>query len=142
MRRIYTSGASAGGLAAGALAYARSGYIAGSFPNSGGVVPSQGLNVFQDAMHIPAVFTMHGARGKDTVVVEFADTSLQLCNDVAAKGGFAVDCDHGGAHVAAPPDLKAAAWTFMKAHPYGTKPSPYAGGLPAGFPTYCKIISK
>lgn len=29
VRRIYTRGASAGGLAAGALAYARSGYIAG-----------------------------------------------------------------------------------------------------------------
>ena len=142
VRRIYTSGASAGGLAAGALAYARSGYIAGSFPNSGGVAPWPGLNVFKDATHIPAVFTMHGARGKDMVVVEFTDTSLQLCNDVVAKGGVAVDCDHGGGHVAAPADLRAAAWTFMKSHPFGTKPSPYAGGLPAGFPAYCKIVGK
>lgn len=142
VRRIYTSGASAGGLAAGTLAYARSGYVAGSFPNSGGVAPWPGLNVFQDPAHIPAIFTMHGAKGKDTVVIEFADSSIQLCNDAAAKGGFAVDCDHGGGHVAAPGDLKAAAWTFEKAHPFGTKPSPYAGGLPMGFPTYCKIIGK
>jgi poly(3-hydroxybutyrate) depolymerase len=138
--RIYTSGASAGGLAAGTLAYARSNYVAGSFPNSGGVAPWPGLNVFQNTAQIPAVFAMHGARGRDTVVIEFADSSLQLCKDTAAKGGFAVDCDHGGGHVAAPPDLKAAAWTFMKAHPFGTKPSPYAGGLPASFPMYCKII--
>jgi hypothetical protein len=140
-RRIYTGGASAGGLAAGTMAFARSSYLAASNPNSGGVAPWPGLSTFQDPSHIPAVFTMHGGAA-DMVVISFGQASLDLDNADAAAGGFAVDCDHGGGHVGAPPDLKAAGWQFMKAHPFGTKPSPYAGGLPAGFPSYCMIIKK
>ena len=30
-------------------------------------------------------------------------------------------------------------WTFMQDHPFGIAPEPYAGGLPAGYPSYCKI---
>jgi hypothetical protein len=29
-------------------------------------------------------------------------------------------------------------WQFLKDHPYGVKPYPYAS-LPAGWPTYCMI---
>lgn len=139
-RRIYTGGTSAGGLMAGAMAYQRSGYLAASNPNSGGLAPWPGLNLLQDPAHVAATMTMHGAQGTDMVVIDFADVSVAMCNDVKAKGGFAVDCDHGGGHGMAPGDLKAAGWEFMKAHPYGIKPSPYAGGLPASFPSYCKIM--
>ena len=31
-------------------------------------------------------------------------------------------------------------WQFMKDHPFGVTPEPYANGLPASFPSYCKII--
>ena len=140
-RRIYTGGASAGGLAAGTMAFARSSYLAAANPNSGGVAPWPGLAVFQDMTHIPAVMTMHGGDA-DMVVISFGQASLDLDNAEAAAGGFAVDCNHGGTHVGSPPDLLAAGWEFMKAHPFGTKPSPYAGGLPATFPSYCTIISK
>jgi hypothetical protein len=140
-RRIYTGGASAGGLAAGTMAFARSSYLAASNPNSGGVAPWPGLATFQDPSHIPAIMTMHGGSA-DMVVISFGQASLDLDNATAAAGGFAVDCNHGGGHVAAPPDLKAAGWVFMKAHPFGTKPSPYEGGLPAGFPSYCMTIKK
>jgi hypothetical protein len=139
-RQIYTSGASAGGLAAGTLALARSSYIAGTYPNSGGVAPWPGLGVLQDPTHVPAAFTMHGAMGVDQVVIDFGTASKDLDKVITSKGGFAVDCDHGGGHVGAPADLKAAGWTFMKAHPFGTKPSPYAAGLPANFPKYCMIM--
>ena len=52
-------------------------------------------------------------------------------DDVKAKGGFGIECDHGGGHLI-PDDIAASAWQFLKAHPFGTKPSPYAAGLPAG----------
>lgn len=137
--RIYTGGASAGGLAAGTMAFARSSYLAASNPNSGGVAPWPGLATLQDKTHVPASFTMHGGDA-DQVVISFGQASLDMDNALAAAGGFAVDCNHGGGHVAAGPDLKAAGWEFLKAHPFGTKPSPYAAGLPAGFPSYCTII--
>jgi hypothetical protein len=139
--RIYTGGASAGGLAAGTMAFARSSYLAAANPNSGGVAPWPGLTAFQDMTHIPAVLTMHGGDA-DMVVISFGQASLDEDNAISAGGGFAVDCNHGGGHVGAPPDLIAAGWQFMKAHPFGTKPSPYAGGLPGTFPSYCMIISK
>lgn len=53
-----------------------------------------------------------------------------------------MDCDHGGAHVAAPPDLREAGWEFMMAHPFGVNPFPYLAGLPPNFPTYCKPCAK
>jgi hypothetical protein len=141
-KRIYTSGSSAGGLAAGALLFTRSSYIAAGYMNSGGQAGFPQLMVLQDPMHVPAVMTMHGAMGNDKVVIEFTQASLMEDKAIAAKGGFAIDCDHGGAHIAAPPNLKAAGWEFLKAHPFGVSPYPYAAGLPASFPAYCKIIGK
>ena len=141
-KRIYTAGASAGGLAAGELVYGRSSYMAAANPNSGGQGGYPYNLVLQDPTHVPAVMTMHGAMGVDVVVIDFGDSSLREDNDIAAHGGFAIDCDYGGGHVGAPPDLVAAGWEFMKAHPFGVKPFPYAGGLPATFPSYCKIITK
>jgi hypothetical protein len=35
-------------------------------------------------------------------------------------------------------DLQAAAWQFMKDHPFGAT-SPWASAIPAGVPTYCKV---
>ncbi len=142
-RRVYTGGCSAGGLQAGAMAYGRSSYLAAVMPNSGGVItffrPPQ-----DDPSHVPAVMTSHGKKctspGCDYVGVQFADTSADLCNDIVNKGGFAVNCDHQGGHCASPPEVKAAQWEFLKAHPFGTDPSPYASGLPSSFPDYCTIV--
>jgi hypothetical protein len=75
-------------------------------------------------------------------VIDFGDSSLREDIDIAKKGGFAVDCNHGGGHVAAPPNLKAAAWDFLKKHPFGYGVSPYASGLPANYPSYCMIVTK
>ena len=136
-KRIYTGGCSAGGLQAGAMVYGRATYLAAAMPNSGG-----GRGTLETGMggYVPATITTHGAMGTDVVVIDFAQTSNTLCRDIAAKGGFAVDCDHGGRHCGSSAAVKAAQWEFLKAHPYGTKPSPYAGGLPATFPSFCKII--
>jgi dienelactone hydrolase len=135
-RRVYTAGCSAGGLQAGVMAYERSSYLAGAMPNSGGVLRT---STPEAGTPIPAVIAAHGAANRDVVGVVFADTSERLTADIADRGGFAVRCDHGGGHCAAPTSLKAAQWTFLKAHPFGTAPSPFAGGLPAGFPAACAI---
>jgi len=135
-RRIYTTGCSAGGLQAGCMATVRSSYVAAAVPNSGGVVFPQAL---QDKSNVPAVMTMHGGSG-DMVIVTFSETSKTLDDQFKAAGGVVMNCNHGGGHCGAPAALQTAGWEFMKAHPFGTKPSPYAGGLPSTFPNYCKML--
>jgi poly(3-hydroxybutyrate) depolymerase len=143
-RRIYASGFSAGGLQTSWMAYERSGYLAAAVPYSGGLT---GLGTLvltpiampQDASNVPAAMAIHGREGSDVLILDFAVQSRAYLDDVKKKGGFAIECDHGGGHMM-PSDASAAVWKFMKAHPYKTKPSPYAGGLPAGFPAYCKLF--
>jgi hypothetical protein len=62
--------------------------------------------------------------------------------DSAAKsqGRFVVHRDHGGGHCRAPSELQVAVWQFMKEHPWGTDPSPWAGGIPAGVPSDATIF--
>jgi predicted esterase len=135
-RRIYSTGCSAGGLQTGCMAMVRSSYLAAVAPNSGGSVFPQPWQ----SEHTPAVMTMHGAAGRDVVVVDFSNTSASF--DMAAKshGGYVVNCDHGGGHCMAPGNLQQAAWQFMKDHPWNT-PSPWmANGIPAGTPEYCKVF--
>jgi predicted esterase len=140
-RRIYATGCSAGGLMSGVMAFHRSSYLAAAVPNSGGIV-SASFAAPQDPSRMPAVMTMHGARGQgnDMVIVEFADTSRTLDQSAASAGAFVVNCDHGRGHCQAPPELQEAAWQFMKDHPFGVSPEPYANGLPASFPSYCQIF--
>jgi hypothetical protein len=136
-RRIYATGCSAGGLQSGCMAGRRSNYMAAVATNSGGLtVP---FMQWQDKTRIPAVMTMHGAPGVDVVAIDFSQSSASLDDATKTAGGFVINCNHGGGHCGAPGDLYNAAITFMYAHPFGTKPSPYTGGLPAEFPSYCAI---
>jgi poly(3-hydroxybutyrate) depolymerase len=141
-RRVYTGGCSAGGLQAGAMVYDRSSYLAGAMPNSGGLGGVSGFFglKLEDPTHVPSLITTHGMMGVDVVVQDFAQSSLSEAMGIAKLGGFAVDCDHGGSHCGAPADDIAAQWQFLKDHPFGVSPDPYAGKLPASFPSYCKII--
>lgn len=137
-RQVFTAGCSAGGLHASAMVYHRSSYLAGAMPNSGGILlPAQ----LQDPSHVPAVISTHGAAGVDVVFIDFSDTTARLTSDLASLGGFVVNCDHGGMHCISPAEVKSAQWEFLKAHPFGYGTSPYAGGLPAHFPAYCRIIN-
>jgi hypothetical protein len=54
-------------------------------------------------------------------------------------GSFVINCDHQGGHCAAPDELKVAYWQFLKDHPFGIEKSPWAAGIPAGVPDYCKV---
>jgi hypothetical protein len=82
--------------------------------------------------------TMHGAAGRDVVIVDFSVTSATADNAFKGHGSFVVNCDTGGGHCGAG-NLAPAAWQFFKAHPYGVSPEPWAGGLPPGFPAVCSI---
>jgi poly(3-hydroxybutyrate) depolymerase len=136
-QRIYTTGCSAGGLMASGLALKRSSYIASATPNSGGIIVADPA-ILQDPEHVPAIMTMHGG-SSDVVVINFSLTSAALDDLVTEAGGFAVDCNHMIGHCQAPVEVQQAAWAFLKAHPFGIAPSPYAAALPDGFPGYCKI---
>ncbi|MDD9936883.1 MAG: prolyl oligopeptidase family serine peptidase [Myxococcales bacterium] len=131
-RRIYSTGCSAGGLQTGCMARQRSEYIAAVAPNSGGGLGRGGFTSYA-----PATFTMHGGSG-DNVIINFGDSSRSFGAAIQAGGGFWIDCNHMRGHCGAPSDLYSAAWEFLKAHPYGTQPSPYEAGLPADVPSYCE----
>jgi hypothetical protein len=137
-RQIYSAGCSAGGLQTVAMLFARSNYLAAAMPNSGGEAFAGEFPL--EGTHVPSLITTHGAMGTDMVVIDFATASATADKDVLAKGGFAVDCNHGGGHCGAPPVDVAAQWQFCKDHPFGVSPEPYAKGLPSSFPSYCSII--
>jgi hypothetical protein len=112
----------------------RSQYMAAAAPNSGGTV---GLVRFQND-YTPALMTIHGAAGVDVVIIDFSNSSKTADDAFKMRGGFVINCDHGGFHCGGgglAPDI----WEFFKAHPYGTKPSPWTGGLPSGFNSDCAI---
>jgi len=138
-RQIFAAGCSAGGLQSSAMVYQRSSYLAASMPNSGGLAWPN-IAIFQDPSHIPALMTTHGAEGVDYYIIDFAQSTAALTANVASKGGFVVNCDHGGEHCMPPAEVVRAQWEFLKAHPFGFDTSPYASGLPAHFPSYCQII--
>jgi dienelactone hydrolase len=137
-RRIYTTGASAGGLHAGSMAFQRAAYIAAVSANSGGLAAASFATLQAGAARPAPALTMHGG-AEDVVIVSFATTSSTLYNNLKSRSVLAVNCDHGGRHVGATPALQEAAWQFMKDHPFGVTPEPYAAGLPASFPSYCSI---
>jgi poly(3-hydroxybutyrate) depolymerase len=134
-RQVFTAGCSAGGLQVGAMVFQRSSYLAAAMPNSGGTTFSYTM---QDA-HVPAMCSTHGGTS-DVVIISFPDATKTMNTALRAKGGFVVNCDHGGGHCQSPAPVKAAQWKFLKAHPFGVSPEPYAGGLPADFPTTCTIV--
>jgi hypothetical protein len=136
-KRIYATGCSAGGLTTGCMGIMRSNYIAAVAPNSGGI--TIGYGKLQDPMRVPSAITMNGGGG-DNVIVNFGETSEAYDNYILKYGGFAVNCIHSTGHCGAPAALYQSAWQFMKDHPYGTKPSPYAAALPSGFHSSCKIF--
>jgi len=136
-RRIFTTGCSAGGLFATNLAVLRSEYIAAAAPNSGGLTFPQQF----ESEYTPALMTVHGAPGRDVVIVDFSNTSATADRAFSGRGGFVVNCNHGGGHCGGG-GLAGDIWEFFEAHPYGVEPapSPWTSGLPSGFSSNCQIF--
>jgi hypothetical protein len=132
--RIHSTGMSAGGLQTVAFTMARSHYMASVASFSGGAYTEL---PFEDPDNHFAAMIIHG--GDDDLfggVVNFKTLSLAWFNQLTENGNFAFLCDHGGAHTI-PTGYGSSVANFFYAHPFGTEPSPYVGGLPSGFPTDC-----
>lgn len=140
--RIHAAGYSAGGLETGAALFGRSNYMASGIVYSGG--HPFGAGGLQDPSNVPAMLGAHGAKGMDSLGLDFHDNTISMENEIVKAGGFAMDCDDGGDHVVGWLSGRAGvggkAMQFLKDHPYNTRPSPYANGIPAGFPSYCKVV--
>jgi hypothetical protein len=133
-RRIFATGCSAGGLFSTAMAAMRSSYMAAAAPNSGGLTfPTQ-----FETDYTPPLMTVHGAMGRDVVVIDFATSSATADNAFKNRGGFVINCDHGGGHCGGG-GLAGDIWEFFKAHPYGVEPNPWTS-LPSGFNSSCVIF--
>lgn len=134
-KHIHSMGMSAGGLMTTQMGYRRSAYIASIVPYSGGLF---GSPPNQDPANLFAAMIFHGGASDEVATVKFQTISESLQADLSGKGHFAFLCNHGGGH-SIPTDARASVWQFLSDHPYGTAPSPYAGGLPGGFPSYCAL---
>ena len=139
--RIHVSGYSAGGLETGAAVFARSNYVASGIVYSGG--KPFGAGNLQDPSHVPAIIGAHGAQGQDSLGLDFHDGTIAIEGEIVKLGGFAIDCDDNGDHIGGwftRAGVGGKALQFLADHPYNTKPSPYVSALPAGFPSFCKIV--
>jgi predicted esterase len=135
-RRIHATGMSAGGLQTVAYTMARSHYIASVTSFSGG---SYTTLPFEDPDNHFAAMIIHG--GDNDIfgnLVHFDTLSVAWYNQLVANGNFAFICDHGGGH-SIPSGYGPSVANFFFMHPFGTEPSPYAGGLPSGFPPDCSL---
>lgn len=131
--RIFTMGCSAGGLFAACMVAHRSSYIAAAAPNSGGWIVSQSF----DSSYTPALMTVHGG-SSDVVGVNFGTTSATADAGFKQRGGFVINCNHGGGQCGGSV-VAEQVWEFFQAHPYGVDPYTWTGGLPGSFPDYCVI---
>jgi poly(3-hydroxybutyrate) depolymerase len=134
-RRIHTTGVDIGGVMAATVSYARSNFIASFVSNSGGLIKSHSV-ALQDPSHVPEALVVHGGAGKDTVGLDWTAASEVLVSDLEEKGGYVVECDHGGAH-GGPADGSSWQSQFLLDHSYRRMPHPYSNGLPSTFPSYC-----
>jgi hypothetical protein len=142
-RHIHVSGYSAGALQSGYMYYARSGNVASVVVYSGGA--GIGAGQLQDPSNVPPLIGAHGAASTSATSGDFLASSTTMFEQAVKSLGasIVIDCDDGGAHtdITRLTRLAPSTWQFFKDHPFkGGKPDPYAGGLPSGFPTYCKII--
>jgi hypothetical protein len=144
---IHAAGYSAGALQTGYMWYARSGYLASVIVYSGGVGFPPAM---QDPSNAPSVIGARGAVGDGgctsltaTNCDLLATSTIQFEGAAKAAGApMVIDCDDEQNHIYYQrlTNLAPMAWQFFKDHPFGKgKPDAYASGLPAGYPSYCKI---
>ncbi len=130
--RIHSMGMSAGGLQTSQVSLRRASYIASVVTYSGGLLDPETPSDDPDRPFPAMIY--HGGP-EDIVVISFQQASERYQANIAARGGYSVICDHGGAHTI--PDARVFSWQFLLAHPFGITPYPYAGQPPDWVPDYC-----
>lgn len=134
--RIHTSGFSMGGLMATQMSYLRSNYLASIISYSGGL--RSGPPADQNPANKLAALVVYGGSSDVYFPYNFQNTAINYFNDLKANGHFPVICNHDSGHTV-PESIGAAAWQFLRDHPYGRTPEPYTNGLPDTFPAYCSL---
>jgi poly(3-hydroxybutyrate) depolymerase len=147
---IHSAGYSAGALQTAYMWSSRSGYIASVIVYSGGTAFPV---TRQDSSVAAAVLGAHGSPtatggGMCTSLLAtdcdlLATSTTQFESQAKSDGApIVIDCNDGSSHVdiSRLTNLAPVAWQFFKDHPFGKgTPDAYAGGLPSGFPSICKI---
>ena len=139
LRRIHAVGMSAGGLKTAQVSLRRSGYLASVVVYSGGLIEGE-MPPDQDPTNLFAAMILYGG-ALDISPVDatiYTDNSRRYLDLLESTGRFGFLCNHGGGH-SVPNDSQASAWRFMKDHPFGTTPEPYAQTLPTNFLRYCAL---
>jgi predicted esterase len=134
LRHVHSVGFSAGAMNTTQFALRRSGYLASVVVYSGAQIAEVDP---QDETNPYAAMLFYGGPN-DQVGVNFDDASHAYFDWLTTHGHFAFLCNHGRGHTV-PSDGRASAWQFLQDHPFGVHPEPYAGALPAGFPSYCAL---
>lgn len=141
--RITTTGFSFGALFSTWLVLNRGDTLAAALTFSGGTDPAIGLPYAAPGGPVPVVV----AWGGDTdlfdagvLVVDFQAASQDFSSGLLADGHTVANCDHGLGHNL-PFDFDDAMTPWLLEHRYG-EPSPFAGGLDAGFPAYCSLAGR
>jgi len=139
LRHIHAVGMSAGGLKTAQVSLRRAGYLASVVVYSGGLTEAD-TPPDQAPENKLAAMILYGGRTDISPVdgIVYTDASQRYLELMRSRGSFAFLCNHGGGH-SVPQDSQASAWRFMREHPFGTQPSPYANALPSGFLRYCSL---
>ena len=135
---IHSMGMSAGALQTTAMSFLRSDYLASVTTYSGGIPAGFTPPATQDPANKLAAFIFDGGSTDDVFNVDFQAASQAYYSNFKAAGHFVAICDHGGGHII-PLDAAPSVYAFFQANGFGVSPSPYANGLPAGFPSYCTL---
>lgn len=133
--RVSSMGFSAGALWTSYLSVHRGDTLSAILPFSGGADPVVAYETpagpFAALLPFGGPNDLYGGG-----VVDFAETTGNFADDLAADGHFVVVCDHGGGHTI-PAEGRDMMDAWLVAHTYG-EPSPFVGDISA-FPDYCAI---
>ncbi len=136
-KHIHTMGMSAGGLQTTAMSFLRSSYLASVVTYSGGTPPGFALTM-QDPANKFSALIFEGGTADNVFNTDFQAASKAYQSTLKGAGHFAALCDHGMGHMI-PTAAAPSVWAFFQANGFGVYPSPYAGGLPSSFPSYCSL---
>ncbi len=133
---VHSMGMSAGGLQTTAMSFLRSAYVASVATFSGGM--PDGFNpAMQNPINKFAALIFAGGASDNVFGLDFKAASERYQQTLTSAGHFAAICDHGMGHKI-PLDAAPSIAAFFTANAFGAWPSPYASGLPASFPAYCR----
>lgn len=131
-RRIHSIGYSAGGMQTYRMIHERSGYLASAVMYSPGTngppKPRQ-----ETKNKIASIITWGDAEDKI-----FRTLAESYFDKLTSYGFFTMMCHHTSGHIQ-PGKVVERALDFLLEHPFGTDPSPFAGGIPNDYPSYCGL---